>query len=140
MGANSTENGLFLASVTMPACVIVRLMERPSSPSRQTGIPGFERASRISLRVTRLAPTFEAVALFIFAATTATPSSRAAAADKTISWVSVSFAMVFSSCFDSIRCHQRDPAMAWGRRGGSASWQARTRTTALFAAQVQSHS
>jgi hypothetical protein len=74
--------------------------------------PGFEGASRISLRVTRLAPTFEAAARFIFFATTATPSSRAAAADKTISWVSVSFAMVFSSCFDSIRCHQHDPAMA----------------------------
>ena len=42
------------------------------------------RTSRISLRVTRLAPTFEAAALFIFAGTTAIPSSRATAADKTI--------------------------------------------------------
>jgi hypothetical protein len=49
-----------------------------------------------SLRLTRLAPTFEGVALFIFAAPTAMPSPRAAAADKTISRVSVSCAMVFS--------------------------------------------
>jgi hypothetical protein len=47
-------------------------------------MPGFERASRISLRLT----TFEAAALFIFAGMTATPSSRAAAADKTTSWAS----------------------------------------------------
>jgi hypothetical protein len=101
-------------------------------------MPGFERISRISLRVTRLALTFEAAALFIFAGTTAIPSSRATAADKTISWVSVSFAMMFSSWFDSIRCHQHDPAMARGQRGRSASGRARTRTTALLAAQVQS--
>jgi hypothetical protein len=45
---------------------------------------GFERTARINLRVTRLAPTFEAAALFNFAATTAIPSSRDAAAAKTI--------------------------------------------------------
>jgi hypothetical protein len=110
---------------------------RPPSLFRQTGMPGLDRISRISLRVTRLAPTFEAAALFIFAGTTAIPW-RVAAADRTISWVSVSFAMMFASCSDSIRCHQHDPAMGQGRRGRSASWQARTRTTALFAAQVQS--
>ena len=71
-----------------------------------------------SVRSTRRLP------LAIFWGTTAIPSSRAAAEDRTISWVSVSFAMVFSSCLDSIRCHQHDPAMAQGRRGSRASWRA----------------
>jgi hypothetical protein len=53
------------------ARVIIRLTDRPSLSIRQTGIPGFERNSRISLRAARLAPTFVAAALFIFARTTA---------------------------------------------------------------------
>jgi hypothetical protein len=102
-------------------------------------MPGFERTSRISLRVTRLAPTFEAAAPFIFAGTTAAPSSRAAAADKTINCASVSFAMVFSSCLDSIRYHQHDPAIGLTAGGvGERLMAARTCTTALFEAQVQS--
>jgi len=43
-------------------------------------MPGFAFTSRISLRATRLAPTFDAAALFIFAGTIASPSSRAAVA------------------------------------------------------------
>jgi hypothetical protein len=77
----------------------------PSS-IRQTGMPGFARISRVSLRTTRLAPTFAAAALFIWSGTRATPSFRRAAFDNTISWVSVSFAMFFSCACDSIGCHQ----------------------------------
>jgi hypothetical protein len=50
----------------------------PEAFRRQTGIPGFAFTSRISLWAMRLAPTFAAPALFIFAGTTASPSSRAA--------------------------------------------------------------
>src|SRR5208282_6625895 len=101
-------------------------------------MPDLDRASRISLRATRLDPTFEAAALFIFAGMIAIPSSRAAAADNTISWVSVSLAMMFSWSSDNIRCHQHDPAVALGRRGQERLMAARTDTTALFAAEVQS--
>jgi hypothetical protein len=69
----------------LPAAVMIRLIGRPSALSRQTGIPGFAFTSRISFLATRLEPTFDAAALFIIAGTTAIPSSRAAAADKTMS-------------------------------------------------------
>jgi hypothetical protein len=129
-----SERGACVASsssstpiASRPARVIIRLIEPTPSSSRQTGMPGFERNSRISLRANRLAPTFEAAALLIFGGTTAIPSSSRAAADKTISWVSVSFAMILSSCFDGISRHRHDPAMALGRRGGSASWRSAPR-------------
>jgi hypothetical protein len=68
-----------------PARVIIRLIERPFSSCRQTGMPGFERNSRISLRAVRVAPTYNAAALFVFGGTTAIPSARAAAPESMIS-------------------------------------------------------
>src|SRR6476620_8437963 len=73
---------------------------------------GFERISRISLRETRLAATLAAAALFRLSGTIASPSSRAAAFERTISWVSLSFAMSTPELVNSIGCHQHDPAMA----------------------------
>lgn len=71
-------------------------------------MPGFDFSSRISLRATRLDPTFAAATLFIFGGKIASPSSRAAAFDNTISWISVSFAMMDAPCFDSSRCHAEE--------------------------------
>ena len=50
--------------------------------------------------------------LFILSGTTAAPSSLAAAFDSTISWVSVSLVIFSSFAYDSMGCHQRDPAKA----------------------------
>jgi hypothetical protein len=62
---------------------MTRLTFLPFS-SRQIDIPGFDRISRMSLRATRLDPTFAAAALFIPRGATATPSSRAAAFESII--------------------------------------------------------
>src|SRR5271155_4206058 len=75
-------------------------------------MPGLARTSRISLRATRLDPTFAAAALFIFGGTTAAPSSLAAAFDNTINCVSLSFAIFSSFACDGVRRHERDPAKA----------------------------
>src|SRR6476620_10738613 len=100
---------------------------------------GFERISRISLRETRLAATLAAAALFRSSGTLASPSSRAAAFERTISWVSLSFAM-----FDSWACEQHPLSPArprYGRRGsGGAALQrlGNGHSNARRAAEVQS--
>src|SRR5271163_4176444 len=96
---------------------MIRLTLRPFSSARQAGMPDFVRASRISLRATRLDPTFAAAALFIFGGTTAAPSSLAAAFDNTINCVSLSFAILSSFACDGVCRHQRDPAKAQGPAG-----------------------
>ena len=55
-----------------PARMMTTLIDRPSSSARQTGMPGLDLISRISLRPMRLDPTFTAAALFILSGTTGT--------------------------------------------------------------------
>jgi hypothetical protein len=111
--------------------LLSELVPRPSSSSRQTGMSGLDRTSRISLRETRLAPTLDAAALIHSIGKERETSSRVAAFERTINWVSVSFAILCSSC---LRQHPLSPArpregaMAGGVQevGASAPRQLRT--------------
>ena len=111
MLANGTDRGLALHGRTARPHAEEPLLHRRGRLSRRG-------PQRRALRETRLVPTFDAAALFSPSGTLARPSSRAAAFERTINWVSVSFAIVCSSSFvNSIRCHQRDPAKALGPAG-----------------------
>src|SRR5208337_2189714 len=108
-----------------PARVMTRLMDRLPSSARQTGMPGLDLISRISLRPMRLDPILAAAALLIFGGTIAAPSSLAAAFDSTISWVSVNLVIFSSFAYDSMGCHQR------ARKGTTASGVGEERASAL---------
>src|SRR4051812_9655262 len=99
---------------------MTRLVPRPSSSSRHTGKSRFDRTLRISLRETRLAPTFAAAALFSPSGIIAVPSFRPAAFESTMSCVSVSFA-IFGSL--SLRQHPLPPARPRHGQIASGVWE-----------------
>ena len=91
---------------------MIRLTRRPSSSIRQTGMPGFARISRISLRTTRLAPTFAAAVLFIRSWDTR-GSVLAPGGLRQHDQLGIGeLRHVLLLCLRDIGCHQHNPAMA----------------------------
>ena len=69
---------------------MISAWERPSSLRPHTGIPGFALISRTSAFSTSVAASFWTAFSVMPSGKVAAPSSRCAAWDKTIRWMSVS--------------------------------------------------
>jgi hypothetical protein len=101
-----------------PARVMTRLMDRPSSSSRQTGMPGLDLISRISLRPMRLDPIFAAAAFFILSGTTAgrSPSDGRRGRARPPKRRKSNAVVAFEGWIETSRAPWLDEAASGGRR------------------------